>query len=42
MIQIAGPTLEVIISHFKALNPKTQIIALSATIKNATELINMA
>jgi len=33
-----GPTLEVIISHFKALNPKTQIIALSATIKNATEL----
>ena len=33
-----GPTLEVIISHFKSLNPKTQIIALSATIKNATEL----
>ncbi len=33
-----GPTLEVIISHFKALNPKTQIFALSATIKNATEL----
>ncbi|MDH7507032.1 MAG: DEAD/DEAH box helicase, partial [Candidatus Thermoplasmatota archaeon] len=33
-----GPTLEVIISHFKALNPKTQIIALSATIKNAVEL----
>lgn len=33
-----GPTLEVIISHFKALNPNTQIIALSATIKNATEL----
>jgi len=33
-----GPTLEVIISHFKALNPDTQIIALSATIKNATEL----
>ena len=33
-----GPTLEVIISHFKALNPKTQIIALSATIKNALEL----
>jgi helicase len=28
----------VIISHFKSLNPKTQIIALSATIKNATEL----
>jgi helicase len=33
-----GPTLEVIISHFKALNPNTQIIALSATITNATEL----
>lgn len=33
-----GPTLEVIISRFKALNPKTQIIALSATISNATEL----
>ena len=33
-----GPTLEVIISHFKTLNPNTQIIALSATIKNATEL----
>ncbi len=33
-----GPTLEVIISRFKALNPKTQIVALSATIKNATEL----
>ncbi len=33
-----GPTLEVIISRFKALNPKTQLIALSATIKNAVEL----
>jgi helicase len=33
-----GPTLEVIISRFKALNPSTQVIALSATIKNATEL----
>ncbi len=33
-----GPTLEVIISRFKALNPKTQIIALSATIKNAIDL----
>ncbi len=33
-----GPTLEVIISRFKALNPKTQIIALSATIKNAVDL----
>jgi len=35
-----GPTLEVIISRFKTLNPKTQIIALSATIKNAIELSN--
>jgi helicase len=33
-----GPTLEVIISRFKALNPNTQFIALSATIKNATDL----
>ncbi len=33
-----GPTLEVIISRFKALNPKIQIIALSATIKNAEDL----
>jgi helicase len=33
-----GPALEVIISHFKSLNPDTQIIALSATIKNAIEL----
>jgi helicase len=33
-----GPTLEVIISRFKALNPETQLIALSATIKNAVEL----
>ncbi|MDH7516929.1 MAG: DEAD/DEAH box helicase [Candidatus Thermoplasmatota archaeon] len=33
-----GPTLEVIISRFKALNPSTQIIALSATIRNAREL----
>jgi helicase len=33
-----GPTLEVIISRFKSLNPKTQIIALSATIKNALDL----
>jgi len=33
-----GPTLEVIISRFKALNSETQIIALSATISNATEL----
>ncbi len=33
-----GPTLEVIISRFRALNPQTQIIALSATIKNSIEL----
>ncbi|MBN1861256.1 MAG: DEAD/DEAH box helicase [Candidatus Thermoplasmatota archaeon] len=33
-----GPTLEVLIAQFKALNPATQLIALSATIKNAVEL----
>jgi helicase len=33
-----GPTLEVLIAQFKALTPSTQIIALSATIKNAVEL----
>ncbi len=33
-----GPTLEVIIAQMKALNPETQLIALSATIKNAVEL----
>jgi helicase len=33
-----GPTLEVIIAQIKALNPQTQLIALSATIKNAVEL----
>jgi helicase len=33
-----GPTLEVIVSRFKSLNPDTQIIGLSATIQNATEL----
>lgn len=33
-----GPTLEVIIAQMKALNPATQLIALSATIKNAVEL----
>ena len=33
-----GPTLEVIIAQMKALNPQTQLIALSATIKNAVEL----
>lgn len=33
-----GPTLEVIIAQFKALNSHTQLIALSATIKNAVEL----
>jgi helicase len=35
---VRGPTLEVIISRFKSLNPDTQIIALSATIKNAVDL----
>ncbi len=33
-----GPTLEVIIARFKSLYPATQIIALSATIKNAIDL----
>jgi helicase len=33
-----GPTLEVIIAQIKALNPHTQLIALSATIKNAVEV----
>jgi helicase len=33
-----GPTLEVIIAHFRTINPDTQIIALSATIQNAVEL----
>jgi len=33
-----GPTLEVIIAQFKTLNPHTQLIALSATIKNAVEV----
>jgi helicase len=35
---VRGPTLEVIIAQIKALNPATQLIALSATIKNAVEL----
>lgn len=35
---VRGPTLEVLIAHFKALTPQTQLIALSATIQNATEL----
>ncbi|PNX46230.1 MAG: hypothetical protein BV459_06815 [Thermoplasmata archaeon M11B2D] len=33
-----GPALEVIIAQIKARNPATQLIALSATIKNAVEL----
>jgi helicase len=33
-----GPTLEVLIARFRSLNPKTQIIGLSATIKNAIDL----
>ena len=35
-----GPTLEVLIARFQSLNPQTQIIALSATIENATRKIN--
>lgn len=33
-----GPTLEVLLARFRALNPKAQILALSATIRNAREL----
>jgi helicase len=33
-----GPTLEVTLVKFRTLNPRAQIIALSATIKNAREL----
>jgi len=33
-----GPTLEVLIARFRSLNPETQIIGLSATIQNATDL----
>jgi len=33
-----GPTLEMIIARFRAMNPDIQIIALSATIKNAQEI----
>jgi len=33
-----GPTLELILARFKLLNPKAQIIALSATIQNSIEL----
>jgi helicase len=33
-----GPTLEVIISRFRQLNPQAQLLALSATISNSREL----
>jgi helicase len=33
-----GPTLEVILARFKQINPDAQIIALSATIKNSSDL----
>ena len=33
-----GPTLEILISHFKSLVPDIQLIALSATIQNAIDL----
>ena len=33
-----GPTLEVVIARFRKLNPNIQIIALSATIKNAEDI----
>ena len=35
-----GPTLEVVIARFRAMNPDIQIIALSATIKNTQEIAN--
>ncbi|MDG6221101.1 MAG: DEAD/DEAH box helicase, partial [Candidatus Thermoplasmatota archaeon] len=33
-----GPTLEVLLSRLRQLNPKVQIVALSATIRNAKEI----
>lgn len=33
-----GPTLEVILARFKQINPKAQIIALSASIQNSAEI----
>lgn len=33
-----GPTLEVLLSRFRALNPDAQVVALSATIKNSKQL----
>ncbi|HLE46836.1 MAG TPA: DEAD/DEAH box helicase, partial [Candidatus Thermoplasmatota archaeon] len=33
-----GPTLEVLLARFRALNPEAQIVALSATIRNSKEL----
>ena len=33
-----GPTLEVLLSRFKSLNPNAQVVALSATIANSREL----
>jgi helicase len=33
-----GPTLEVLLARFRALNPGAQIVALSATIKNSKQL----
>ncbi|MCD6444427.1 DEAD/DEAH box helicase [Candidatus Bathyarchaeota archaeon] len=33
-----GPTLEVLLTRFRMLNPKSQIIALSATVRNVEEL----
>lgn len=35
-----GPTLEVVISRLKRINPDLQIIALSATIRNAEDIAN--
>ncbi|MEW6455872.1 MAG: DEAD/DEAH box helicase [Acidobacteriota bacterium] len=35
-----GPTLEIILSSLRTINPKLRILALSATIKNASEIAN--
>ncbi len=35
-----GPTLEVVLTRIRQVNPKTQILALSATIRNAEEIAN--
>ncbi len=36
--KVRGPTLEVILTRFKQLNPKAQMICLSATVKNSADI----